>query len=326
MVKKPILLALLLSLSLGMVFADDYFAVEPRIGIMTGTVGEYLFMQKSDGHWNKNSYLEWEEVALPTVGVAVTGALGSFSVSAYVDGMVSFRLAGISSGRMYDSDWKVEGIKTNYSISENTATSNIQTGVIVRYDFALLPFLRVAPFAEFSYGYKSFEANNGYGWYGDTVAWDDPSAHYYPDGKSVLCGIDYRCHLFSVYAGLSFRFLCSARVSVQADAAFLLYAYVYAEDCHYTNVKRTEGAYYVDIVHAFGTRCKASLSVAFRVNRSLELGITATGLVGGVERGDTYGRDPAKNKLYQNKGYQGGFSLYEASARLSAKVFLKEYH
>lgn len=321
--RRPLLLALLLSLPLGCLFADDYFAIEPRIGIMGGTVGEYLFMQKSDGHWNKNSYLEWEEKVLPTVGVAVTGAVGRFSVSAYVDGMISLRLQGIRSGNMYDSDWKIEGIKTNYSISENVATCNVQTGLVLRYDFALLPFLRVAPFAELSYGYKSFEANNGYGWYGNPVAWDDPSAHYYPDGKLVLCGIDYQCHLFSVYAGLSFRFLCSARVSVQADAAFLPYAYVYAEDCHYTNVARTQGRYYVDIVHAFGTRCKASLSVSFRVNQSLELGMTATGVVGGVERGDTYERDPATNKLYKNTGYAGGFSLYEASARLSAKVFLK---
>ncbi|MDE6705317.1 MAG: hypothetical protein K2J81_05370 [Treponemataceae bacterium] len=322
MIRKPLLFALLLSLCLCRIIADDYVAIEPRIGVMGGTVGEYLFMQKSDGHWNKNSYLEWEEVLLPTIGVAATGVFGSISVSAYVDGVVSPRFRGIRSGNMYDSDWKIEGIKTNYSISENVATSNVQTGVVLRYDFALLPFLRVAPFAEISYGYKSFEANNGYGWYGNTVAWDDPSAHYYPDGKSVLCGIDYHCHTLSVYAGLSFRFLCSARVSVQADAAFLPYAYVYAEDCHYTNVARTKGRYYVDIVHAFGTRCKASLSVAFRVSRFWELGITVTGLAGGVERGDTYERDTATNRLYQNKGYQGGFSVYEASARLSAKVFV----
>ncbi|MDE7139507.1 MAG: hypothetical protein K2O09_01905, partial [Treponemataceae bacterium] len=91
MIRKPLLFALLLSLCLCRIVADDYVAIEPRIGIMGGTVGEYLFMQKSDGHWNKNSYLEWEEVLLPTLGVAVTGMFGSISVSAYVYGVVSPR-------------------------------------------------------------------------------------------------------------------------------------------------------------------------------------------------------------------------------------------
>ena len=293
-------------------------AVEPRLGVTYGAVGEYLYMQKSDGTWKKNSYLEWEEKTLVTAGLGIFGGYKGVSLKVYGD--IAFPLR---CGDMYDSDWKLDArpdVKTNYSVHENTATLNVTTGVVLSYDVTPAERVIISPAAEASYAYKSFEARNGYGWYGDTVAWDDPAAHYYPDGKYILGAIDYQCHLFQVFAGLQATFLLTERLSLQAGAFVLPYAYTYVEDCHYTNKKRTEGRYYVDIVHTHFTRYKGFVSCAYQLNQWLALGITVTGLAGDTEKGSLYDEAPDTKKIYRSKGYQSGFSLSALSVSLSANI------
>ena len=319
---------LMLVFSLGFVCAEVHLAIEPRLGMMVGTVGEYVLLHERGGGHRKYSQLDWEERFLPTVGVAASGTFGRLSVEASVDRTVSpsfpwFR--SVASGTMRDSDWLVAGTKTHYSKSENDVSLNVQAGLVVSYEFAPTDFLRFVPFAEISYSYKSFEARNGYGWYGDKVpggpvAWDDPRATFYPVGS--LCGVDYTCHQLSLFTGLNVRFRCSERVSVQVGIAVLPYGYVYAEDIHYSNLKGTDGTYYVDIVHSFLSRCKGSLAVAFRVNRLVELGATVTGLVGGMDSGDTYIKAGTGGSYTKSASTRGGFSIREATVRLSAKVFV----
>ncbi len=301
-----------------------HLSLEPRIGMTYGALGEYLYMAKSDGSWKKNSYLEWEEKPLWTLGMGISGGYKGFHAQTYFDAALPLR-----SGNMMDSDWKLDAspdVKTNYSIHENTSAANIRTGLTIAYDFLPLEWLVISPMAEGTYIYRSFEARNGEGWYGDTVSWDDPSAKHYPGTyngtKYILGAIDYRHHTFQLFTGLQFTFLLGKKLCFGLGLFVSPYAYVYAEDRHYTNKARTTGRYYVYKAHSHFSRYKASLFARYQVTSVLEVGLSLDAMASDIERADMYDEDPETEKIYKTPGYEGGFSLAEFSVKLSAKVHI----
>ena len=80
-------------------------------------------------------------------------------------------------------------MKFNYSINENYLDKgfSVKTGFAYSFDFSVFSF---KPLIQFSYSFISFNAKNGYGWYGGSAhssdgnvhSWDSPYAHYYPHG------------------------------------------------------------------------------------------------------------------------------------------------
>lgn len=304
--------------------SDWHLEVEPRIGMTYGSLGEYLYMKKSDGSWKKNSFLEWEEKPLWTYGLEISGSFRAFRASAYVDAALPLR-----SGSMMDSDWKLDDkpdIKTNYSIHENTSTMNIRTGLSLACDFSPLDWLTISPLAQAEYAYRSFEARNGEGWYGDTVAWDDPSATHYPGTyngvRYILAGLDYQFQTLQIFAGLQFIFMPLNRLRAGLGVFVSPYSYSFAEDRHYTNKAHTTGNYYVFKSHSNFTRYKAEVFARWRLKHFLELGLSVQGLVSGIERAEIYDEDPETGKIYRNTSLEGGLSLAEVIVRLSAKVLI----
>ena len=304
--------------------SDWHLEVEPRIGMTYGSLGEYLYMKKSDGSWKKNSFLEWEEKPLWTYGLEISGSCRAFRASACVDAALPLR-----SGSMMDSDWKLDDrpdIKTNYSIHENTSTMNIRTGLSLACDFSPLDWLTISPLAQAEYAYRSFEARNGEGWYGDTVAWDDPSATHYPGTyngvRYILAGLDYQFQTLQIFAGLQFTFMPLSRLRAGLGVFVSPYSYSFAEDRHYTNKARTTGRYYVYKAHSHFSRYKASLFARYQVTSVLEVGLALDAMASDIERAGMYDEDPETEKIYKTPGYEGGFSLAEFSIKLSAKVHI----
>ena len=299
-------------------------SAEPRLGMVYGSLGEYLYMEKSDGTWKKNSYLEWEEKPLCMVGIGINGGYRNFHLQTCIDAALPLHC-----GSMMDSDWKLAAspdVKTNYSIHENTAATNIRTGLSLSCDFSPHSHLIISPVAEVNYIYRSFEARNGEGWYGDTVSWDDPSAKHYPgtyDGKKYILGaIDYRHHTFQLFTGLQFTFLIRKNVCAGLGLFVSPYSYVFAEDRHYSNKARTTGRYYVYKSHSHFTRYKAQIFARSRLTRFLEVGLTADAITSDIENADMYDEDPTTEKIYRTNGYKGGFSLSEISVKVSVKVHI----
>ena len=300
---------------------DFSLSVEPVIGFTYGSLGEYIYAQNSSGAEVEYSYLEWEEKPLWQYGVTMCAAYKRFGATVSFDRAVSARC-----GNMYDSDWLgYSDVKTNYSVSENTAVENMNVNIALQYEFRPDEKLYITPVVEASYAYNSFEARNGYGWYGDAtnsssgtnVSWNDSAAHYYRS----LCGIDYSRQTFYTFLGGKITCLFTPGISLCLGAFVSPYTYTYAADTHYANTAMTEGNnyhYYQDI---FFKRSKLCASVSFKINSYAEAEVAASYLFGGIGKGDIYS-DIDTGKMVLRSKQASGSSVEEFSFRAGCKINL----
>lgn len=330
----PFFLCLLIFPAYAQIFSggrsDFHLAVEPRVGITYGSLGEYLYMQKSDGTWKKNSYLEWEEKPVWTFGVAAEGAYNHFGIQTYVDAGLP-----VGCGDMYDSDWKVDSqpdLKTTYSIHENTVQDHIATGISFWYDFSPEKRITIAPVVSATFSYQQFLAEHGEAWHGESgynttggnVAWNDSAAKYYR--KGLVADISYERQTFCTFVGIKVTLQGTKHLRAEYALFASPYAYVFARDIHYgwNTETRTQykKRYTVDIQQTHFDYFKGSLAFYYVHSSIWEFGLTVTGQLSGVIKSDYYDENHDTGKRYKNKGYQGGFSTAEASVKLSAKAHL----
>lgn len=141
------------------------------------------------------------------------------------------------SGNMYDSDWNLSGLKTTYSIHEQNVKNDISGGFEFLYNFnAFNGIFKFSPGFSVNYSYKSFEARNGYGWYGGwkysktgkDEAWNSENAR---KAKKVA-GIDYTRHdlscFLSLYSGVKVN-----NLYLQAGFGFSPFYFYDVKDHHY---------------------------------------------------------------------------------------------
>ena len=153
------------------------FSITPKTGICYGKIGESLYKSFSD---RLVSYLTWDEKPLISLGFESDLIIKNHNLS-----FNYLNFIPMNCGQMTDSDWKIAGVKTNYSIFENHSNYNADLSLRYFYSFDFGDF-SFGPSSKIDFTYRNFSGENGYGWNGGTESWDNPE-----NEKKRYSGINY---------------------------------------------------------------------------------------------------------------------------------------
>ncbi len=268
----------------------------PNIGFSFGSMGEYLYSPYSANLW---SYLEWEEKPSISVGSNFLFKLKNN----YFKFNIFFSLP-LECGKMTDSDWSESGINYAYSVNENKIKCAFRLETEYNYEFYLNNFLSISPAAGIKFFYSSYKARNGYGWYGteewskngELVSWNDDNAHYFPDEKYKLAGIDYsRCTLI-FNTGFFFN-LRLKKTKISAGFLFSPISYIYALDHH---LGKTNSFKYEEIQYPLFKYYETTLEASYKINRLLKAYSKISYIFGLKSKGESYKNSSSKS--YQKSG------------------------
>lgn len=195
-----------------------------------------------------NSLLEWQSDYLFKLGVVGNLKIGMLEILS----SVAFPLP-LNCGKMYDSDWRTAGIKTNFSESDLFTDFGFDAVFGFKYNlkahinnFNLL----ISPVIAVSNSFISLKAKNTIGWCGDTnhthleknYPWNSEYAK-----KVKKYGIDFKNNITSV--------LCGVEVSKQFNSFWANigvlsspYTYILSVDHH---LNKEEGYFYQLIQKAY---------------------------------------------------------------------------
>jgi len=316
------LLATFFSVSLFAASPEDFsLSVEPIFGMKWGQVDEYVYEKDSEGIYQKESELNWHIKNMFKVGGQIDGGFkklkGKIHFSALIPG---------ECGIMEDSDWMdLNDVKTTYSKSENKITQAFDFSIELRYEFQPIEKIKIAPVLGFEYKTISFEARNGYGWYGNVVSphvsWDDPNAVYYSKGS--LCGIDYHRDVKQFLLGYYFEFKPIEKIRMYESFFVCPYAYTASYDTHYRNSEETIGTDYADEVYFFFKRFKYLTGCYYVFNKHWEIGfhISAFYAIGttGTNYQKAFTSKGNRSGYKEQSGVKGGAGTWDIDASLSCR-------
>ena len=296
-------------------------SVEPIFGMKWGQVDEYVYEKDSEGIYQKESELNWHIKNMFKVGGQIDGGFkklkGKIHFSALIPG---------ECGIMEDSDWMdLNDVKTTYSKSENKITQAFDFSIELRYEFQPIKKIKIAPVLGFEYKTISFEARNGYGWYGNVVSphvsWDDPNAVYYSKGS--LCGIDYHRDVKQFLLGYYFEFKPIEKIRMYESFFVCPYAYTASYDTHYRNSEETIGTDYADEVYFFFKRFKYLTGCYYVFNKHWEIGfhISAFYAIGttGTNYQKAFTSKGNRSGYKEQSGVKGGAGTWDIDASLSCR-------
>ncbi len=196
----------------------------------------------------ENSRLEWEADYLFKLGL--NGTLKYGGLEFFVSALFPLPL---DCGKMYDSDWRTEGIKTNLSIHDLALKFGCDATLGIKYNFELgrgNKAISVSPIVAISNSYISLAGQKGIGWVGDIAhtglardySWDSEYAV-----KVKKFGIDFTSNSTSALLGVeiskSFGGLYASAGLVSSPYTFIL-----SVDHH---LNKEEGNYYQLAQQAF---------------------------------------------------------------------------
>ena len=214
----------------------------------------------------------------------------------------------VKSGYMYDSDFdSFSDLKFCYSISELNAKNNIHTSLDLSYNFLLSEKFSFEPHAAIHYYYDSFEARNGYGWYGmetqshPLISWDDPRATFYESGK--LNGVDFTRHSLLIFTGMAFNYnikTFSSSIGFQASP----YSYFYTLDHH---LSKSGGYSFKQIQESSFKQFLLSINCSLQINKYVIPSISLSHHIGDISRGLLYNDIETKEMLLSTQ--KSGASL-----------------
>ena len=170
----------------------------------------------------------------------------------------------------------------------------------------IFQFFLYKPLIQFSYSFISFNAKNGYGWYGGSAhssdgnvhSWDSPYAHYYPDGKYHLAGVDYENQTFSILAGFDFSKILFRKWRTGIGFLIAPFTYAYAKDHH---LGKSSNFYSEDFVYIWFKNFQFSLKNDFIISEWFSVNSVVEGNFILLTKGKNY----YNGELNQQKG---GFS------------------
>lgn len=239
----------------------------PNLGISFGFQGEYLYSPYSEKLW---SYLEWEEKPSANIGIDFFYKLknSNFKFS------FSYTLP-VQCGKMTDSDWSESEIKYAYSVNENKIKCNLFFETEYNYKLMINKTISISPAVDLKFYYSSYEARNGYGWYGteewskngELVPWNDENAHFFPDGKYKLAGIDFFRYTFIFGIGLISN-LNFNRINISTDLQISPFSYIYSIDHH---LGKTNDFKYEEIQYPIFKYFNANIQISYKINKLLKL-------------------------------------------------------
>ena len=196
----------------------------------------------------ENSRLEWEADYLFKLGV--NGALKYGGLEFWVNALFPLPL---DCGKMYDSDWRTEGIKTNLSIHDLAVKFGCDARLGIKYNFELgagNKAVTVSPILVISNSYISLAGQKGIGWGGDIAhtglardySWDSEYAV-----KVKKFGIDFTSNATSALLGGEVSKIYR-NIFVRAGILSSPYTFILSVDHH---LNKEEGNYYQLAQQAF---------------------------------------------------------------------------
>ena len=248
-----------------------------------------------------NSMLEWNSSYLFKAGVGAELGIWNFALST----SAKFNIPA-ECGFLYDSDWRTEGIKTNYA-TENLCTKfGCDFDLNLKYQFSLPHDFEVLPVISVKNNYVKLAPKDTYiyGWCGDTshtglsqdVSWDSEYA------KLVKkYGIKLNTNIFGVYFGAQAqkRF---EKFYLSLSAQISPYTYIFSIDHH---LGKTGGTYYQMEQKAFFSAWNFDFSSGYFINQHNSLNLNLTANFCPETRGTLYnGYDKiGKTLLYESSSF-----------------------
>ena len=277
------------------------FSVLPHVSISIGSHDEKFY----SGFAKKKevSYLQWKIEPLITLGFDTSFQFHNFKIDSGFD----YGLP-VKAGSMYDSDFdSFSDLQYCYSISELYAEQNIYTYLDFSYIVHLSNKLSLEPHAAIQYYYDSFEARNGYGWYGmetqthPLISWDDPRATFYESGK--LNGVDFSRHSLLIFTGMAFNYnikTFSSSIGFQSSP----YSYFYTLDHH---LSKSGGYTFKQIQESSFKQFLLSINCSLQINKYVIPSISLSHHIGNISRGLLYNDIETKEMLLSTQ--KSGASL-----------------
>ena len=233
----------------------------------------YIELNSSYNHESRNDYviatsgrinslLEWNATYLFKEGITAGVKPGRWEF--YVSTQFALPL---ECGKMYDSDWYVRDIKTNYSKSNLFTAFGLDAALGAKYHFLLGQNdwrFYISPQLAVTNSYIIFNAKNTIGWCGDighthtgNYAWDSEYAVI-----KRKYGIDLRNNITSVLLGLELsKYFGPAFVNAGALAA--PFTYIFSVDHH---LNKEGGRWYQMIQKAYFTQWNFYGTLGYSIN------------------------------------------------------------
>lgn len=234
------------------------------------------------------SRLDWESDYLFNLGLAVGIKIRGWEFFLSSQFSLPFEC-----GKMYDSDWKTPGMKTNYSTSDLYTAFGNDSLLGIKYNFPLEKThtkFYFSPEIIISNSYIRYNAKSTIGWCGDIshthlsqdYPWDSPYAT-----KWRKYGIDLTNNITCLFAGLEVSNYTGAFIT-KAGLLFSPYIYIFSIDHH---IKKEPG-YYMMIQEASVAVWDFYLKTGYAINKKNSIILAfdysfCPGIDGSVYRGFT---------------------------------------
>ncbi len=215
---------------------NTFFYLELNSSYNKESLNDYLISTTG----KTNSLLEWQADYLLREGL--TAGVKHKKLEASLSAQFALPL---KCGKMYDSDWREVGIKTNYSTSDLFAGFGCDSTLSIKYHLTLgnqLPFF-ISPVAAVSNSFIKYHAKNTIGWCGDIAhthlkehhSWDSEYAK-----KVKKYGIDFTNNITSIFCGVEgvARF---GNFTTNAGVLVSPFTFIFSIDHH---LNKEEGHYY----------------------------------------------------------------------------------
>lgn len=262
------------------------FYIQPQLEFAFTKNDEYIL---SPSGKRLVSYLEWGAEPLFLAGLEMGVSLKGFSLWFYGDMALP-----LSCGKMYDSDWNYSGTKTTYSIHQNNAILNYQLSSGFSYSFSTDSF-KFGPGLSFLYNYDSFNAQNGYGWYGGEDyskngldnSWDSEFARK----AKKLYPIDLKRTNLYYFLDLAVAFYPRNSFNLGLVFSLAIYNRTFTYDYHYGRPGTLNDFSMKEIQECFFQRFKTALNLNWQFHQNFCLAINVNWLYGDLIKGLLYDDD-----------------------------------
>ncbi len=253
--KKSLLILFLLLNSFSVFGTEFLFSVEPQISYNN----EQLSYSIYDGT-KLNSELDWNSSFLFKSGSAFQFEFNKIILRT----LFLFNLP-LKNGKMYDSDYYTDGVKTNLSIGDLYTDFGFDSNLQIQYKFSLPNNFFVSPLISLNYSYIQLQCKNNIGFCGDTshtdllddVPWDSENAK-----RVNKYGIDLNTNITSICLGTQIKKIIHD-FHVGLTTYFAPFTYISSLD-HHNNAEG--GRYYLLIQQGFFSEFAVSLGVGYFIN------------------------------------------------------------
>ena len=281
----------------------DYlsFRITPEIGILNGSVKEFVFDTACQNKNHKESELDWDVKNIIQFGIS-----GDFDILDYVYAGVNFCIAAPgSSGYMQDYDWlnsvgttvgypKWENDDpyelTNYSKHDNRLEKCLSISAGIGGNIFLPKDFKITPFAAYSYDYIGFSGSDGFSSYKS----DNFSEQQF-SGKVI----SYRQESNAILLGIKVQTTCVPKTFMSAEFCFSpALTFTNAMDYHLRNgdaLAPFGKAYWDKLENIWQLRAGTRAQFIFNQNHSA--GLSAKIQYIPLQKGKNYSKPLAKNEV-----------------------------